>query len=261
MRTLSIVLSIFVLMLAGCSGSGGASVDVPTPIPVYTEAPTTQPTAQPVAQATTKPTIAATATPLASDTPTSEPSATPTDEPTVTPTAELTATATSTPTTAPTKIAATATFTPTLSIPTATVTATIAAPTAVPTAVPTATSESGAENSALYTGMPAEILALMPAADAANGQALTVSNGCIACHSLEKDVRVVGPSWYSVGASAGERVEGQSAGLYLYTSIVEPNAYINEGYIAGLMPQTYKDVLSNEQMADVIAYLLTMQGK
>jgi len=109
--------------------------------------------------------------------------------------------------------------------------------------------------------MPAEILALMPAADAANGQALTVSNGCIACHSLEKDVRVVGPSWYSVGASAGERVEGQSAGLYLYTSIVEPNAYINEGYIAGLMPQTYKDVLSNEQMADVIAYLLTMQGK
>lgn len=109
--------------------------------------------------------------------------------------------------------------------------------------------------------MPAEILDLMPAADAANGQALSVSNGCTACHSLEKDVRVVGPSWYSVGATAGERVAGESAGLYLYTSIVDPNAFINEGYVAGLMPLTYKDILSNEQMADVLAYLLSLQGQ
>ena len=109
--------------------------------------------------------------------------------------------------------------------------------------------------------MPAEVLALMPAADAANGQSQTVSNGCTACHSLEKDVRLVGPSWYSVGATAAKRVAGEGAGLYLYTSIVEPNAYVNEGYISGLMPLTYKEVFSNEQMADVIAYLLTMQGK
>jgi cytoskeletal protein RodZ len=240
MRTSLVFLSIFVLILAGCSGSSG-SVDMPTPVPVYTEAPT----AQPVVQATAKPMVAATATPL--------PSNTPTDEPTAAPTVELTATATSTPTTTPTKIAATATFTPTLSIPTATVTATVAAPAVTP--------EAEAGDSALFVGMPAEVLALMPAADAANGQSQTVSNGCTACHSLEKDVRLVGPSWYSVGATAAKRVAGEGAGLYLYTSIVEPNAYVNEGYISGLMPLTYKEVFSNEQMADVIAYLLTMQGK
>jgi cytochrome c2 len=253
MRTSLVFLSIFVLILAGCSGSGSGSVDMPTPIAVYTEAPAIQPAAQVTAKATVKATVASTATPLPSDTPTSEPSATPTDEPSATPTAALTATATSTPTTAPTEIAATATFTPTLPIPTATVTATIAAPVATP--------EAATDDSDIYAGLPAEILDLMPAADAANGQALSVSNGCIACHSLEKDVRVVGPSWYSVGTTAGERVAGESAGLYLYTSIVDPNAYINEGYISGLMPLTYKDVLSNEQMADVIAYLLSLQGE
>lgn len=247
MRTSFVFLSIFVLILAGCSGSGSGSGDMPTPIAVYTEAPTAQPTAPVAAKAT----VAATATPVPSDTPTSEPTATPTDEPTV----EPSVTATTTPTSAPTEIAATATFTPTLPIPTATVTATIATP------VATSEAEAGAGDSALYEGMPAEVLDLMPTADAASGQALSVANGCTACHSLEKDVRVVGPSWYSVGSTAGERVAGESAGLYLYTSIVDPNAYVNEGYVAGLMPLTYKDILSNEQMADVIAYLLSLQGE
>ncbi len=109
--------------------------------------------------------------------------------------------------------------------------------------------------------MPAEILALMPSADAAKGQAATVSSACTACHSLEKDVRMVGPSWYSVGATAGERVAGESAGLYLYNSITEPNAYVNEGYVAGLMPQTYGTSLYDTQIADIIAYLLSLQGE
>ncbi|RLT32315.1 MAG: hypothetical protein DWI57_18485 [Chloroflexi bacterium] len=253
MRTSLVFLSIFALLLAGCGSFGGASVEMPTPIAVYTESPT----AQPVAQATAKPTVAATTTSLPTDTPTSEPSATPTDEPTATPTVEMTATSTTTPTTIPTEIAATATFTPTLPIPTAIVTATIAAPVATTVATP----EAATDDSAIYAGMPAEILGLMPTANAANGQAVSVSNGCTACHSLEKDVRVVGPSWYSVGATAGERVAGESAGLYLYNSIVDPNAYVNEGYLSGLMPLTYKDVLSSQQMADVIAYLLSMQGQ
>lgn len=254
MRTSSLFLSIFALLLAGCGSFDSASVEVATPIAVFTEAPAVQP----VAQATAKPTVAATSTPLPSDTPTSEPSATPTDKPTATPT------------TAPTEIAATATFTPTLALPTATVSATatvtataavtvtVAAPVVTPEA---AADEAAAETPAIYAGMPAEFLALMPAADTANGEALTVSNGCTACHSLEKDVRLVGPSWYGVGADAGERVEGQSPGLYLYASIIEPNVYLNEGYIAGLMPQTYKDVFSSEQIGDIIAYLLTLQGK
>lgn len=234
MRISFYLLLALALTIAGC-GAGGSSVEIATPIAVYTAAPTDQPT----------PTAEATATPL----PTEAPAATATSEPSPTPTtgpaAEPTVAAKATP-------ISEATATP---IPTATPTATA---TPVP---PTATPEAETEIDPLYAGLPEEILALMPTADATQGEALTVSNACIACHSLQKDVRVVGPSWYNVGGTAGERVPGQSAGLYLYTSIVEPNAYINEGYVAGLMPQTYSAVLSSEQIADMIAYMLTLRGE
>lgn len=223
MRISFVLFVLAALMLAGCGG-GEADAEMATPIATFTPAPTLQ-----VADST--PTVAATATPL--------PTSTPTSEPTATATATVAAT-----------LAATAT-------PTAEATATPLPPAATPTPQP---EESGAENPD-YAGLPDELLALLPDADAANGQALTVSNACTACHSLEKDVKLVGPSWYGVGATAGERVEGQSAGLYLYTSIVEPNAYINEGYVAGLMPQTYGETLDDGQMADIIAYLLTLRGE
>lgn len=245
MRISFYLLLVLALTIAGC-GAGGSSVDVSTPIAVYTAAPTDQPTVPPT-QAPATPTAEATATPIPTEAPaataTSEPSPTPTTGPTVEPTVAATTTPTSE-----------ATATP---IPTETET-----PTATATSVPpTATPEAEAEIDPIYAGLPEEILALMPTADAAQGEALTVSNACIACHSLQKDVRVVGPSWYRVGGTAGERVPGQSAGLYLYTSVVDPNAYINEGYLAGLMPQTYSAVLSSEQIADIVAYLLTLHGE
>ncbi|RLT32434.1 MAG: hypothetical protein DWI57_18385 [Chloroflexi bacterium] len=258
MRTSFYLFVLLALVIAGCGG-GVSAVEIATPIAVYTAAPTAQPVAQAtrIQPPTATPTIAVTATPLPSDTPTATPSATPTDEPTATPTmtatVAITATATSTPSATPTQAAATATVTTTLPAPTVAVTVTLPPPTATPVAA------SATDDSAIYAGLPEEILAALPAADAANGEALTVSNGCTACHSLQKDVRVVGPSWYDVGATANERVAGQSAAIYLYTSITEPNAYVNEDYIAGLMPLTYKEVISSQQMADIIAYLLTLK--
>ena len=254
MRIPFYLLLFLALIVTGCSGSGTSSTEMPTAIAVYTAASTSQPaTAKSVVQTTA--TATATATTVPTERPTVKPTATPTDEPTATPTATPTVAMTVTATLTP---SATATLTATLTATPAPISATV---TLTPTVPATPVAATGAGDSAIYAGMPAEVLALMPAADAANGQALTVSNGCTACHSLEKDVRMVGPSWYSVGATAGERVAGESAALYLYTSIVEPNAFINEGYISGLMPLTYGTIFSDAQMADVIAYLLTLQGK
>ena len=103
--------------------------------------------------------------------------------------------------------------------------------------------------------------ALLDSADPATGEQLTVSNGCIACHSLQKDQVLVGPSWYSVGATAATRVEGESAPAYLYQSITDPNAHIVEGFQPNLMPQIYKDTLTPAQLADIIAYLLSLKGQ
>jgi len=254
MRTSLLYILLTALLISGC-GSGAASVEIPTPIAIFTAAPTREPaTATPIVQATATTEPAATPTSTATDAPTVEPSATPTT--TATPITTPTAAATVTPTLA-------ATLTPTVaatSTPTVAVTPTERA-TATPTPTPTAEPAASGGADGLYAGMPVDLLALMADADPANGQALTVSNGCTACHSLEKDVLMVGPSWYDVGTVAGERVAGESAGLYLYTSIVEPNAFVNEGYLSGLMPLTFGTIFSDVQMADIIAYLLTLQGE
>lgn len=123
-------------------------------------------------------------------------------------------------------------------------------------------SEAEAATDPIYAGLPDEIAAFFPdEADPEQGQQLSVSTGCTACHSLQEGVVQVGPSWYNVAGHAASRVEGQSPALYLYTSIVDPNVYVNEGFLPNLMPQNYPDILSDEQIAHIIAYLLTLHGE
>ena len=101
--------------------------------------------------------------------------------------------------------------------------------------------------------------------DAAAGEALYAQTvigttaGCATCHSLEEGVQIVGPSHAGVGARAGEYVAGQSAETYLRTSILEPNAHLVDGFTEGVMPQTYADELSDTQVDDLVAYLLTLK--
>jgi cytochrome c551/c552 len=103
------------------------------------------------------------------------------------------------------------------------------------------------------------------AADATDGETLFAQQligtqaGCVTCHSLEPDVVVVGPSLAKIGAEAGSRVSGVSAEEYLRQSILEPDAYTAEGFAAGLMPKALADELSEEQVGDLVAYMLTLK--
>ena len=83
--------------------------------------------------------------------------------------------------------------------------------------------------------------------------------GCMTCHSLEAGVMLVGPSLANIGAEAGSMVSGLSAEEYLRQSIVEPNAYVVEGFGQGLMPVGYGDALSSQQLDDLVAYLLSLK--
>jgi len=83
--------------------------------------------------------------------------------------------------------------------------------------------------------------------------------GCTTCHSLEPGVIGLGPSLAQVGAEAASLVEGKSAAKYLRESILTPDVYVVAGYSGGVMPGTYGDELTGQQLTDLVAFLLTLK--
>jgi ferredoxin/cytochrome c2 len=85
------------------------------------------------------------------------------------------------------------------------------------------------------------------------------NTGCRICHSLEPGRRLVGPSLAGVGTAAATRVPGMTAGEYLRQSIVDPDAYTVEGFQPGAMLPDIADKLSEQQLDDLVAFLLTLK--
>jgi mono/diheme cytochrome c family protein len=88
--------------------------------------------------------------------------------------------------------------------------------------------------------------------DPANGETL-FNEACAACHGAEDGV---GPARTGMAERAATRVDGMSAADYLHESIVEPGAYVVEGFNDGIMPKTYAEQYDEQQIADLVAYLL-----
>lgn len=108
----------------------------------------------------------------------------------------------------------------------------------------------------------------VPIGDAANGEKLFKelvlggsAAGCATCHSLEPGVVIIGPSQSDLADRAATRIEGMSAADYIRQSILEPDAYIVEGFTAGLMPQNFGEILSEDEIDDIVAYTLTLSAK
>lgn len=79
---------------------------------------------------------------------------------------------------------------------------------------------------------------------------------CTTCHTTD-GTELVGPSLQGINDRAGTRVEGLSAEEYLRQSITDPGAYIVEEYDNTMLP-TYGDVLSDENIADLVTYLQSL---
>jgi len=102
----------------------------------------------------------------------------------------------------------------------------------------------------------------MNVGDAAAGKKLFEEGAqppCSNCHSLKPGVDLFGPSLAKVGAVAGARASGQSAEDYFRQSILEPNVQIVEGFTPNVMHLTYGDELSEQEVNDLVAYLLTLK--
>ncbi|MFN2236647.1 MAG: c-type cytochrome [Anaerolineales bacterium] len=83
--------------------------------------------------------------------------------------------------------------------------------------------------------------------------------GCITCHSLEPGVIIIGPSVAGIASRAGQMVSGLSAEEYLRQSIVDPNAYLVPGFPTDTMPPVWGERLSEKQVDELVAYMLTLK--
>lgn len=91
--------------------------------------------------------------------------------------------------------------------------------------------------------------------DADRGREIYNTNACHACHSLKADEVKVGPSLYGIGLRAATRKPGLSAQDYLRESIVDPNAFVVPNFNAGIMPATIGKQMSEQDLADLIAFM------
>lgn len=148
------------------------------------------------------------------------------------------------------------------------------APTAAPTELPTEEATAlPTEEAADAGGAVVEVNGLV--GDASNGEALfrffpnpETSQYCLTCHNPDEALPGAGPYLYGIASVAGERVEGMSAIDYLHESIIDPNLHIAppqtgpEGnsftWVEGVMPQNWGDVLDEQQIADLVAYLMSL---
>lgn len=113
----------------------------------------------------------------------------------------------------------------------------------------------------------------LPPGDAARGQKLfdkaeNFASGkpapCSACHSLKPGETLVGPSLAGIGTRGASTVAGQDAATYLRHAIQAPSEHIVTGgnFAAGdksLMPANLGNDMSPQDLADMIAYLLTLK--
>ncbi len=164
-----------------------------------------------------------------------------------------TATPTSAPTETPTPLP---TNTPT-DVPTVAPTATPLPPTATPSPLPAQPAAAGGASGG----------ETFPAGDPVNGQALfntlkpEAGFACATCHRIDSTDRLIGPGLLGVSARVEAIFPGRAPADYIHESIVSPNAYIVQGdppYPESLMPQIYAQLFSEQEIWDLVAYLLSL---
>lgn len=82
--------------------------------------------------------------------------------------------------------------------------------------------------------------------------------GCRACHVIGGHGGNLAPSLERTGVQAAQRVPGQSAEAYLRQSLLDPNAYVGEGFTRGLMPADLGDRMTAREMEALVQYLLSL---
>ncbi len=92
------------------------------------------------------------------------------------------------------------------------------------------------------------------------GQGLGSNLGCQICHSVVVGDDGIGPSLGGIAEVAGSRVPGLTDEEYLRQSILDPDAFVVDGYRPGQMLAVYGERLKPEEIEALVSYLLTLRG-
>ncbi len=130
---------------------------------------------------------------------------------------------------------------------------------AEPTPIPPRLAELGADQ--VFAGLPDDVRQTIEGADIAAAETLALQYGCVGCHAIDPNEVKTGPTWHNMGDIAIIRVPGESPAQYLYESIVNPNAHIAPGYPGNIMPQNFAELMSAQEIGDMVAYLLQQNGQ
>lgn len=82
---------------------------------------------------------------------------------------------------------------------------------------------------------------------------------CVSCHALDEDIATFGPILRNMVDVAQVRAPDMNPIDYIREAIVDPNAYVVSGYDANVMYGTYGQDLTDEQINQIIAFILTLE--
>jgi mono/diheme cytochrome c family protein len=103
-----------------------------------------------------------------------------------------------------------------------------------------------------YAGVPG---AAPPEVEGGPGAQVFANNGCGGCHTL-----AAANSGGTTGPDLDEVLPGRSD-KEIEVEIVEPNAKVTQGYQPGVMPETFGEKLSEEEITQLVEYLAESAGK
>jgi mono/diheme cytochrome c family protein len=103
--------------------------------------------------------------------------------------------------------------------------------------------------------------------DPTRGEELyTLTYGCVGCHgdiNAATDPNGTGPWLGAIQENAPTRIPEYSTEMYIYESVLNPGAYVVDGYANGIMPANFANrmgqdpAVTPQDLQDIIAYLLS----
>jgi len=91
------------------------------------------------------------------------------------------------------------------------------------------------------------------------GKLLSISNGCVGCHSVTGTSLPTAPTWFGIYGSQVKLADGSTVTVddaFISESILNPKAKEVEGYSPTIMPPY---TLTDEEIANIIAYIKTLK--